>query len=93
MTQEVFPEIEAAAEALQSRITLTQTEIDQMKEDIKTKKALVRSWRKAVAAFNPRQATQKRPGPLSPAAFKRFRLMSGEPARCSLIPSPPFRRG
>jgi hypothetical protein len=60
MTQEVFPEIEAAAEALQSRITLTQTEIDQMKEDIKTKKALVRSWRKAVAAFNPRQTSQKK---------------------------------
>jgi hypothetical protein len=60
MTQEVFPEIEAAAEALQSRITLTQTEIDQMKEDIKTKKALVRSWRKAVAAFSPRPAPQKK---------------------------------
>jgi hypothetical protein len=68
MAQEVFPEIEAAAEALQSRITLTQTEIDQMKEDIKTKKALVRSWRKALAAFTPRQSALKKKATARPAA-------------------------
>ena len=60
MTQEVFPEIQAAAEALESRISLTETEIAEMKEAMKTKKALVRSWRKAVAAISPRQAAQKK---------------------------------
>ena len=68
MTQEVFPEIQAAAEALQTRITLTQTEIDQMKEDIKAKKALVRAWRKVLAAFNPRQAVQKKKATAKSAA-------------------------
>jgi hypothetical protein len=50
MTQITFPEIQAAAEALESRITLTEAEIAEMKESIKAKKELVRSWRKALSA-------------------------------------------
>ena len=60
MTQEIFPEIEAATEALKTRIALTETEISQMKEAVKTKKGLVRAWRKALAAFNPRPPAQKK---------------------------------
>jgi len=60
MTHELFPEIQAATEALEARIALTETEIDQMKADIKAKKELVRSWRKALAAFIPRSAVQKK---------------------------------
>lgn len=59
MSQTVFPEIQAAAEALETRITLTQTEIDQMKESIKAKKELIRSWRKALGAFTPKRAAKK----------------------------------
>jgi hypothetical protein len=53
MTQGVFPEIQAATEALETRISLTEAEIAQMKDSIKAKKAMVRAWRKALAAFNP----------------------------------------
>ena len=60
MTQTTFPEIQAAAEALEARIALTETEIYQLKESIKAKKALVRSWRKAVAAISTRPATSKK---------------------------------
>jgi len=60
MTQETFPEIQVATEALQKRIALTETEISQMKETIKVKKGLVRAWRKALAAFSPRPAGQKK---------------------------------
>ena len=60
MTQTTFPEIQAAAEALEARIAMTETEIDQLKESIKAKKALVRSWRKAVAAISTRPATPKK---------------------------------
>ena len=66
MTQTTFPEIQAAAEALESRIGLTEAEITQMKEDIKEKKGLVRAWRKALAAFTPKQARTKR----KPTALK-----------------------
>ena len=59
MTQQLFPEIQAAAEALESRIAVTETEIAEMKESMKAKKELVRSWRKALGAFNPQRATQK----------------------------------
>jgi len=60
MTQTTFPEIQAAAEALESRIALTETEIAQMKETMKAKKDLVRSWRKALGAFTPRRAAAKK---------------------------------
>ena len=60
MSQTVFPEIQAAAEALEARIALTETEIAQMKDSIKAKKELVRSWRKALGAFTPRRAVVKK---------------------------------
>jgi prefoldin subunit 5 len=60
MTQEVFPEIQAAAEALQARIALTETEIAEMKEAIAAKKEQLRSWRKAVAAFSPKRNAPKK---------------------------------
>ena len=60
MTQTTFPEIQAAAEALQSRIELTETEIAEMKESIKAKKELVRSWRKALGAFAERRGPAKK---------------------------------
>ena len=60
MTQEVFPEVRAAIEALQERITLTEAEIAQMKESIAGKKQQLKSWRKAVAAVVPQQSTRKR---------------------------------
>ena len=52
MTQEVFPEIQAATEAPKARIALTETEVAQMKDGIKeAKRELLRSWRKALAAL------------------------------------------
>ena len=59
MTQETFPEIQAAAEALEKRINLTEDEIAQMKESIKAKRANLRSWKKALAAISPRPAKRK----------------------------------
>lgn len=61
MTHESFPEIQAAAEALEKRINLTETEIAQMKEGIKVKRTLLRSWRKALSAFTPRAPKKKSP--------------------------------
>ena len=60
MTQQLFPEIQAAAEALESRIAVTETEIAEMKAAMKAKKDLVRSWRKALGAFTPRRAAAKK---------------------------------
>src|SRR5689334_13898542 len=60
MTQTIFPEIQAAADALESRIALTETEIVEMKESVAAKKQLVRSWRKALAAFTPKQIPKKK---------------------------------
>ena len=62
MTQETFPEIQAATQALEKQIALTETEIDQMKTTIADKKQLVRGWRKAIAAVNPKPAGQKKRG-------------------------------
>lgn len=61
MTQEVFPEIQAAAQALQARITLTETEIAELKESIAAKKGQLRAWRRAVAAFSPKWNGAKKP--------------------------------
>jgi hypothetical protein len=47
MTQETFPKIQAATQALEKQITLNETEIDQMNETINSKKQLLRGWRKA----------------------------------------------
>jgi hypothetical protein len=60
MTQTTFPEVQAAVEALESRISLTEAEITQTMEELKAKKALVKSWRKAIAAFGPRPGGQKK---------------------------------
>ncbi len=59
-TQQTFPEIEAAAQALEKRIAITETEMAQMKEEVAAKKRLVRSWRKALAAFSPAGTTKKK---------------------------------
>jgi hypothetical protein len=63
MTQELFPEIEAAVKALENQITATETEIGDMKKAISDKKQLVRSWRKAVTAVNPTGSTKKKGAP------------------------------
>jgi hypothetical protein len=60
MTQEVFPEIQAATQALEKQIALTETEIDQMKQTMAGKKQLVKGWRKAIAAVSPKAAGQKK---------------------------------
>ena len=60
MTQEIFPEITAAVDALQERIRLTEAEVAQMKEGIAAKKQQLRAWRKAVAAVVPEQTTRKK---------------------------------
>jgi len=61
-TQQTFPEIEAAAQALEKRIAITETEMAQMKEEVAAKKQLVRSWRKALAAFAPQLTAKKKRG-------------------------------
>jgi hypothetical protein len=60
MTQEIFPEVKAAIDALQERITLTEAEIAQMKESIAAKKQQLKAWRKAVAAVVPQQTMRKK---------------------------------
>ena len=54
------PEIKEAMDALEKRVALTDAEIAQMKEDIKAKRAHVKSWRRALASVNPQLATKKR---------------------------------
>jgi hypothetical protein len=66
--QETFPEIEAAAQALEKRIAITETEMAQMKDGITARKRLVRSWRKALAAFSPATTSKKKRAPKSVAA-------------------------
>jgi hypothetical protein len=56
----MFPEIEAATEALKARIGLTEAEIAEMKERISSKKELLRSWRKALDAFGPKRNAPKK---------------------------------
>jgi hypothetical protein len=51
--QEVFPEIQAATDALEKRIAITETELAEIKESMATKKRLVRSLRKALAVMSP----------------------------------------
>jgi septal ring factor EnvC (AmiA/AmiB activator) len=55
-----FPEIEAAAHALQKRIDITETEMAQMKDEIAAQKTLVRSWKKALSAFAPQSSAKKK---------------------------------
>jgi hypothetical protein len=61
-TQQTFPEIEAAAQALEKRIAITEAEIAMMKEDMAARKRLVRSWRKALSAFAPQANVKKKRG-------------------------------
>ena len=51
MTQETFPEIQAATAALENA---------RMKETMAGKKRLVRGWRKAISAVSPKPAGQKK---------------------------------
>jgi hypothetical protein len=67
-TQQTFPEIEAAAQALEKRIGITEAEMAQMKEEVAAKKRLVRSWRKALAAFSPAATAKKKRSTKSLAA-------------------------
>jgi hypothetical protein len=60
LTQATFPEIESATAALQSRIALTEAEVVELKESIRTKKALLRTWRKALSAFASPPSTRKK---------------------------------
>jgi hypothetical protein len=60
MTQQIFPEVQAAAEALERQIAATEAEIAEMKEAIASKKHLVRAWRKAVSAVAPQQAPRNK---------------------------------
>jgi DNA/RNA-binding domain of Phe-tRNA-synthetase-like protein len=60
VTQETFPEIQAATEALKSRILITEAEVAKMKDGIKANRELLRSWRKALAAFNPKKPSAKK---------------------------------
>jgi hypothetical protein len=70
MTQEVFPEIQAATETLESRIALTEAEVAEMKDGIKTRKTQLRAWRKALAAFCPKRAAAKKRTPGRQPAVK-----------------------
>lgn len=60
MPDELFPEIKLATEALESRIAITESEVSQMKGEIAAKRLLLRSWRKALATFNPRKSLPKK---------------------------------
>jgi len=59
MTQEVFPEIQTATQALEKQIALTETEMDQMKQAMDKKKEMIKGLRKAIAAVNPPSMTRE----------------------------------
>ena len=50
MTQEIFPEIKAATEALQTRIAITESEMAQLEETVAAKKTTVET--KTTTAYN-----------------------------------------
>ena len=60
MSQDLFPEIQVATEALESRIAITEAEVAEMKESIAGKRELLRSWRKALSTFNPKRVASKK---------------------------------
>ena len=60
MQTDTIPEIKVATEALEARIALTGAEVMQLKSEIKEKTGLLRSCRKALAAFGMKRATQKK---------------------------------
>jgi hypothetical protein len=53
MSQETLPEIQVATQALESRIMITEGEVENMKEEIVGKRTLLRSLRKALATSTP----------------------------------------
>jgi hypothetical protein len=73
MTQDTFPEIQVATEALEPRIAITEGEVGQMKQDIAGKRRLLRSLRKALATIN----TQAR---------RAEKAHSGSPEACRIGP-------
>ncbi len=58
MTQELFPEIQAATAALEKRISISETEVAQMQDAVVEKKRLIKGWKKAIAAVRPSQKKQ-----------------------------------
>ena len=60
MTQVLIPEIQAAVDALENQIVLTEAEVADLKKTVKEKRQLVKGWRKAIAAVNPKPEGQKR---------------------------------
>jgi DNA/RNA-binding domain of Phe-tRNA-synthetase-like protein len=59
MNQELFPEIQVATQALETRIAITETEVAQLKQQVADKRQLLRAWRKALSAFGPKRAAPK----------------------------------
>jgi hypothetical protein len=53
MSQETLPEIQVATHALESRIMITEGEVENMKEEIAGKRRLLPSLRKALATIIP----------------------------------------
>jgi hypothetical protein len=68
MTEQTFPDIQAATEAMQKRIELTEAEIAQLQETIAAKKQLVRAWRKGIAAVSPKRSGGNKQPNLAPEA-------------------------
>ncbi len=59
VTQETFPELRAAAEALEKLINLTVTQIAQVRQSFKRKRTFLGSRREAFPAFTLREAPEK----------------------------------
>jgi hypothetical protein len=59
MTQEVFPEVQAATQALEKQIALTDGDRSDETDD-DGQKQLIRGWRKAISAVNPKQPSQNK---------------------------------
>jgi len=59
MTAQTFTEIEAAKDALERQIILTEIEVAGLKQTIKERRKLIRSWRKAQSALSPPAAKKK----------------------------------
>ncbi len=69
MSQEILPEIQVATEALEARISITEGEVERMKDDIADRRKLLRSLRKALVTINPKRAgTKKRSASASKGA-------------------------
>src|SRR5258706_13205980 len=89
MTQDLFPEIQAAVKALENQITVTESEIVKMKESISETKRLIRAWRKAVAAVNPKGGHREKEG----RTRSGFRLVRSRAHRSHDSTRPEFTDG